>query len=206
MKGTLRIVFVMIVCASVGSVASPGQKQPDSSGLGEQQLKDLVRKYVGTKVVVDSGASKPTYLLGDFNGDGNGDIAIIVMIADGPDDLKQNGVRCIDVDPYSSTNGRSIDPAKGSEMFQHCLGVVFLHGTSKSWNENSISEKYIVYNCFSSFRQIPKGQLIRRGRGSTGPTPKPIGDSILMELETGGTALVYWNGKTYRGFGVGIGD
>jgi hypothetical protein len=191
----------------VGSLASASQNRSDRSKIEAEELKDLVRKSVGSKVGAAVGLiGEPTYILGDFNGDGNSDIAIIVVIEKGSDDLQQNGVRYIDIDPYSRTNGQSMEPASGSAMFQNCLGVTFLHGSTRDWDSNTISEKFIVYDCFSSFRRIPKGQRIRRGSGSTGPTPKPRGDSILLDLETGGTSLVYWNGKTYRGFGIRGGD
>jgi hypothetical protein len=150
--------------------------------------------------------SEPTYLLGDFNGDGHSDIAIMVIVEEGRDELQRHKVRYIDVDPYSRSNGSQLDPASSDGMGRNCLGVAVIHGTSEGWNTSSPAAKFIVYECFSAFRLIPKGQRIRRGSGSRGPTPKPKGDAILLDLETGGTALVYWNGRTYRGFGVRGGD
>jgi hypothetical protein len=48
--------------------------------------------------------------------------------------------------------------------------------------------------------------LVKRGNGSKGATPKLKGDSIFLDLETGGTSLIYWNGQTYKGFGIRLGD
>jgi hypothetical protein len=93
-----------------------------------------------------------------------------------------------------------------TDDIQNCLGIAIIHGTAMGWVAAEPAGKFMVYNCFSSFRLIRKGQRIRRGGGSTGPTPIPKGDSIFLDLESGATALVYWNRKTYRGFGLRMGD
>jgi hypothetical protein len=110
----------------------------------------------------------------------------------------------LDVDPYSQSNGSERNPA--SDMEQNCLGVAIIHGAERGWDTPAPLAKYLFYECFSDFRIVRKGQKIFRGSGSQGPTPVPKGDSIHLELEIGGTALIYWSGKTYRGFGQRGGD
>ncbi|HET6979490.1 MAG TPA: hypothetical protein VFI24_24365 [Pyrinomonadaceae bacterium] len=160
------------------------------------QISDLVHRELGSKVSVDD------YLGGDFNGDGFADLAINVSVDDARDELQQHGIRYVDVDPRGKTNGRQ----GPFPEWHHCAAVVFLHGSSKKWDPNSITQKFLIYECFTPFSFIPHGQRIRRGNGSVGPTPKPKGDSVLLHLESGGTLLVYWNGRTYRGFGIRGGD
>ena len=190
--------------------------QEDLSLMGEQsqsqsfkpdELTDLVQRQVGSKTKPALGMiSEPTYVISDFNGDGFSDVAVVVIVEQGRDELKSHGVRYIDIDPFSRTNGRELDPTDPDKMSQNCLGVAFLHGSSKGLDPHSITDKFIIYDCFSSIRRVPKGVPIRRGRKSTGPPPQPKGDSILLDLESGAQSLVYWNGKTYRGFSIRPGD
>jgi hypothetical protein len=181
------------------------QSRRGKANVSEAQLQDVVRKEFGDQVKVQPALnSEPFYLLGDFNGDGRQDIAVLVNIEQGRAELKQHGVKYLDADPHSRTNGSEIDPK--SAMGHNCIGIAIIHGTSDGWNVLNPAGKFLVYDCFSAFRLFRKGQRIRRGSGSQGPTPKPKGDSIFLDLETGGTSLIYWNGRTYRGFGLRGGD
>ena len=181
-------------------------EQTQSQGLKPEEVTDLVQRQVGSKTKPALGViSEPTYVISDFNGDGFSDVAIVVIV-EGRDELKSRGVRYIDINPFSRTNGRELDPTEREKNSQNCLGVAFLHGSSKGLDLHSITDKFIIYDCFSSIRRVPKGVPIRRGRRSTGPPPQPKGDSILLDLESGAQTLVYWNGKTYRGFSIRPGD
>lgn len=172
-----------------------------SSNVPLEQIESVVHSAFGSNVEVRAEGS--FYLLGDFNGDGFSDIAVTVNIEEFSN-LKSHQVKFINIDPYSRLNGSQIDPL--ADEYHDCLGIAIIHGTAEGWKASNPTGKYMVYECFVPFRLVRKGQRIRRGGGSRGPTPVPKGDSILLELETGGTALVYWNGKTYRGFGIRLGD
>ena len=165
----------------------------------------VMQHAFGPKVQVLPAMLAHFYLLGDFNGDGKTDLAVIVKPEQAKTDLMQYQVRFINIDPYSATNGHTIDPV--AQMNTHnnaCLGVALIHGSAEGWY--TPMEKYMFYACFSDFRLLRKGQKIRRGRGSVGPTPVTTGDALQLEMETGGTVLIYWDGKTYRGFGQRGGD
>lgn len=182
-----------------------GQTQTQS--IKPEELTNLVQRQLGNRIKPALGLiSEPTYVISDFNGDGFSDVAIVVIVEEGREELKPHGVRYVDIDPFSRTNGRELNPTDPEKMAQNCLGVAFLHGSSKELELQSISDKFIIYDCFSSIRRVPKGVPIRRGRKSTGPPPQPKGDSILLDLESGAQSLVYWNGKTYRGFSIRAGD
>jgi hypothetical protein len=215
----VTITIVSVVAALPGATAvgvsedssdegttTPPQKQ--STGKGRQnisvdQIHTAIRNGFGPKTKIET-VDGQSYLPGDFNGDGFSDIAVLLNIEEARADLKDHGVKFIDADPWSRRNGAQIDPIT-DDMF-NCLGIAIIHGTAVGWAAAEPAGKFMVYNCFSSFRIIRKGQRLRRGSGSRGPTPKPKGDSIFLDLESGGTAVVYWNGKTYRGFGIRLGD
>lgn len=182
------------------------KKSVQSTGkVSVAQIEDFIRREFGDQVKVETALNDdPSYLFGDFNGDKYPDIVVLVNVEQGREELKKHRVKYINTDPYSRTNGSELDPV--SKLGANCLGMAIIHGTEGGWNVSSPAAKYLIYDCFSSFKLFRKGQVIRRGSGSEGLTPKPKGDSIFLDLETGGTALVYWNGQTYRGFGLRGGD
>jgi hypothetical protein len=205
----MKIMVTVILLLALQTLPSYARQRRGGSGSLSKvplaQIESVVRNGFGFKVKVESQlGAEPFYLLGDFNGDGFSDIAVLVNIEEARADLKNYGVRYINTDPYSRQNGLQIDPL--SHDLQNCLGLAIIHGSSAGWDAPNPQGKYMTYECFSSFRLVRKGERIRRGSGSSGPTPVPKGDSIFLSLETGGTALLYWNGKTYRGFGIRIGD
>ena len=177
------------------------QYQEEGRSRPLDKISSTIRDLFGPKLKVFIDKSR-YYLRGDFNGDGFRDIAVQVIVEEGREELKKYKVKYIDIDPYNGGNGLEKDPI--SDMGNNCLGVAIIHGTAAGWD--APAAKYIFYECFSGFRMIRKGQKIYRGGGSRGPTPAPKGDSIQLDLETGGAMLVYWNGKTYRGFGQRSGD
>ena len=181
------------------------QTPPNKISIRPEELTYLVQQEISSKAKPALGIiSEPIYVLSDFNGDGFLDVAIVVSIEQGRDEIRSHGVRYLDVDPFSKTNGRELEP--NEKMGQNCLGLAILHGSSKQWDLRAVSDKFIIYDCFSSIRRVPKGVPIKRGRRSTGPPPRLKGDAILLDLESGAQSLVYWDGKTYRGFSIRRGD
>ena len=149
------------------------------------------------EVVTDT---QPFYLLGDFNGDSYADIAVLVNPEKSKAELQQHGVKYVDVDPSSPTNGQERDLE--SARFQYCFGVAVIHGTAKGWRAADPIEKYLFYECFIPFRLVPKATKIRRyHKGHKEAPPRLNGDAIYLDLEREGKAIVYWTGKTYRGYG-----
>lgn len=181
---------------------SANSKTTAKTQVSAEQITAAVRDQFGPKVETGESLLANYYLTGDFNGDGNPDLAVIVKPEKAKTELVRYHVEFVSIDPYSATNGQKIDPAaKMSSHSDACLGVAIIHGTANGWTAREPVGKFMFYECFSDFRLVRKGQPIRRGRASTGPTPMPKGDSLQLDLESGGTALVYWDGKTYRGFG-----
>ena len=193
----LELVALLLLCA----IPCSSSQQDERRSRLLDKISSTIRDQFGPKMKVDN-LTAHYYLRGDFNGDGFDDIAVQVSAEEGREDLKSHNVKYIDISPYNGSNGQEKDPV--SDMGNYCLGVAVIHGTGAGWD--APSAKYIFYECFTPFRLIRKGQKIRRGGGSRGPTPAPKGDSIQLDLENGAVLLVYWDGKTYRGFGQRGGD
>lgn len=172
-----------------------------------EEIAEVIRNDFGPRVKVDPSIVENYYLTGDFNGDGNTDIAVIVKPEEGKTDIGKFNVKFISIDPYSPKNGQRVDPvATMNDHNDACLGVAIIHGTSSGWNTREPLGKYMFYECFSDFRHIPKEQKIGNINRSRGPMPKPKGDAIQLELESGAETAVYWDGSTYRGYGQTEGD
>lgn len=148
--------------------------------------------------------ANPWYRLGDFNGDGLQDLAVLVRVESGREELRAHRVKYLDINPFSKRNGSELDPMK--DMGQNCLGLAIFHGASRSWVGELLGTPVLVYECFSGCRVVRKGTRVRRGPASRGRTPVLKGDALQLDLETGGQTLVYWDGRTYRGFGQREGD
>jgi hypothetical protein len=90
----------------------------------------------------------------------------------------------------------SVDASIG----EHCIGLAFLHGTkgSKSFKPDSA---YLLYECFSGYTKVRAGsQFLTNAR-------VPVhNDAILLDLESGGQMLIYWDSGEYATKYVRTGD
>ena len=175
--------------------------------LGTYEIAEVIHNHFGPKVNVDPSLVENYYLIGDFNGDGNADIAVIVKPEGGKAEIRKFNVNFVSIDPYSPKNGQKVDPvASMNEHNDACLGIAIIHGTSSGWKTQEPPGKYMFYECFSDFRLISRGQKVGDINRSIGPTPKTKGDAIKLELESGAETMVYWDGHTYRGYPRTEGD
>lgn len=191
-KFTIAFLLISVQASNVGVVKQPIR----------ESIISAVNQALGSSAQVSGDA--PYYILGDFNGDGNQDLAVLVKVESEREELKAQNVKYIDTNPYSKRNGSELDPL--TDMGHYCLGILVLHGASHSWRDGFISPPYIFYESFSLFRLVKRQDRVQRGDGSKGKTPILTGDAIQLDLETGGQMLVYWDGGTYRGFGQRAGD
>ena len=201
---TIAAIALVTVLALVQAYAQTNTVPASSFDDYLKQVRSVIHSGFGPKVEVESALSDdPFYILGNFNGDRFQDIAVLVNIEQARADLRKHNVRFVEVSPWSRRNGLQIDPE--TQDSHNCLGVAIIHGTALGW-KSADTDKFMFYDCFSSFRLVRKGHKVRRGSGSQGPTPRLKGDAIFLDLESGATAIVYWNGRSYRGFGIRMGD
>jgi hypothetical protein len=207
MKGPKHFIPTVLVALLLsGALAhlSLGQKAKSSrvkavAKIPIHEITSVIRDGFGPNMAVVKD-TEPFYLLGDFNGDSYADIAVLVNPEKSRAELKQHDVKYIDVDPSSPTNGQKRDLE--SARFQYCFGVAVIHGTAKGWRAADPAGKFLFYECFIPFRLVPKATKIRRYyRGYKEAPPRLQGDAIYLDLEREGKAIVYWTGKTYRGYG-----
>lgn len=187
----INISIALLLALFPGSIALQSRK-PTAS-----EVTESIRKNFGSQVKVIT-ESPPYYLLGDFNGDGFRDIAVTVNPEGAQQEIKNAGVKYLDVDPSSETNGQELSVTDAE--FKYCVGVAIMHGTADGPVLEKPGAKYLFYECFVPFKLIPRSTKLRRFRGEKQPPPKLRGDAIYLYLERDAASVVYWTGQTYRGY------
>jgi hypothetical protein len=126
----------------------------------------------------------------------------MVNVEKARDELLQHGIKLIDTDPYSKTNGSTLQMAKFE--VHNCAGLAIVHGSANGWTEPAV--RFLTYDCFSSAKLFPRRRRVLAAGGSRAATPHLIGDGLVLDLENGGKSLIYWTGRTYKGYGLASGD
>jgi hypothetical protein len=177
-----------------------GPKVSPTDSLTAEKVAATLHKQFGEHVQFHETA--PTILKGDFNGDGFADVAVVVKVDEAKTELKDHGVTFLDTDPFSSTNGTTLDMDKFEP--HNCLGLVFIHGSQSGW-EQPVA-RFLSYDCFSGAKLFAKERRVSRRIASKKGMPRLIGDAITLEMENGSSQLIYWTGKGYKGFSLRAGD
>jgi hypothetical protein len=171
------------------------------ASVNRQEVESLLKQEFGPQLTVAEMGSG-TYVTGDFNNDGFKDLAVPVNFERDRSEVKSHGVKVIDLDPYSPHNGQQIEPAE--IKMQNCLGLAIINGGAAGWKQPEA--KFLSYQCFSSIKLHPKGRAVTAEKRSKRRLPRPVGDSMVLDLENGGMTLVYWSGTTFRAFPLRSGD
>ncbi|WP_411706367.1 hypothetical protein [Edaphovirga cremea] len=154
-------------------------------------------------VVEASTAFKPFYVMGDFNGDGAEDMAIVVRIKERRSTLPKD-VRILN--PFE-LDKKITSP--GNPATENKLALVIIH----SWRAPQPAGKYMLigespilileYDRAISNQPADRNELIglmsrsgKRRKGETFPR-RAKGDVITLPTEIGGDSFLYWNGRTY---------
>jgi hypothetical protein len=138
---TLPALCDVNVYAQANSSHTPGNTQASLA-----PIPTVIHHAFGPKVQVLPAILAHFYLLGDFNGDGKTDLAVIVKPEQAKTDLRQYHVRFISIDPYSITNGHTIDPVAHMNTHNNaCLGVALIHGSAKGWDIPEPREKCMFF-------------------------------------------------------------
>ena len=174
---------------------------PQRAFVNRQEVESLLNQEFGSQVTIAELGSG-TYVVGDFNNDGFNDLAVPVNFERDRSEVKSHGVKVIDLDPYSPLNGQQIEPTE--IKMQNCLGLAIINGGAAGWKQPE--EKFLSYQCFSSIKLHPKGRAVTTEKRTKLRLPRPVGDSMVLDLENGGMTLVYWNGTTFRAFSLRGGD
>ena len=180
-------IFLAISILIIGEAAWAQQIQP-------KELQALVELAFGPSVKTASDgkdAHLPRYLRAHLNDDNAEDIVIPIHVDKAKGTLDRRGIKTIKIG-----EAHTIDASIG----KNCLGLAFLHSASKARPLKS-SAAHMAYECFSGYTTVKAGAQML-----TSAEIPVRNDAILLDLESGGQLLIYWNGGTYVSKYVRRGD
>ncbi len=148
----------------------------------------------------------PYFVRGDFNGDGAGDVLIVVRLKRGRGELPKD-VKTINPFGYGPKPEPLPRPANAPT-----LALAVIHGNKAGWQTSPAVGKFILLG--DSPVLILQEQRLsdpgaekhlmslqkkrgRRARADDWPPAAARGDGILVETEAT-ESILYWDGRTYR--------
>lgn len=197
---------LLLLCSFAINPVGHAQNQAAHSNkeMNASQSADViqaVQKHFGAAVEVVT-AFQPFNVVGDFNGDGTADIAVVVRIKARRNALPTN-VKLLN--PFE-TRGAIKFPANPDS--ENKLALAIIHG----WRTETVGKFLVLGESPVLIMQYPRavssepgdkqnliGLMSKRGRRPLGVSlPRGSkGDVILLATEVGGDSLLYWNGRTY---------
>jgi hypothetical protein len=181
----------------------------------ENQVTTLLLSEFGGLFKVDERHISPSYLVGDFNGDGVKDIAVSVRLnrqLSTEDKSKPPFSFEKAFGPGSSTLGEEGEQGLATgdlARYQELAILAIIHGSpNDGWNNSQAKQKFVVVDAWrlgtklmslyrGKFKPTPYGDETR----VTEP-PQLLGDAILMLDQTNAGTAVYWDGARYRWYPV----
>src|SRR5438876_797936 len=199
----IAVGVVVFLCALVVGAQGQTARAIRQSNPGQSSALEALQTDFGPAVEAVT-AFKPFYLTGDFNGDGEQDIVVVVRIKQRRSTLAKD-MRVIDPFQGGGPSGFPANPATENK-----LGLAIIH----SWKTSRPTGKFLLigespilileYDRATSSEPEDRKDLIelrsKRGKRRKGEKlpPGSKGDVILLGTEVGGDSMLYWNGRTYH--------
>jgi hypothetical protein len=167
------------------SCSAGGQSEPDA-----QTARNVIAHYFTTKASV-SPTHHPSFVTGDFNGDGITDIAILIRPAKTVTTSRQ----------VQTSTPWAFPGSVQSDVYQTSL--VILNGTSGGWFSPD-TKVYALLDKSGSL-QTPSFQLTVKRKADKEYAQlqamlpvKHAGDLIVLPTEAGIDTIIYWDQTKYR--------
>lgn len=177
--------------------AAPPVKQPPPT---QAEVENKIHRIFGDDVMVQHGAS-PFFILGDFNGDGSEDLAVIVRAAGGKlDHINGEFANWIiqDANTYfvappgkHTVSVPKIPEAKVTER-EPLLAVIHGHG-AKGWRTPEAQQAYLVKHAAATFLGTAPSFSLDAIRAMH----LPIETDVIKEIREGKNGFLFWTGGAY---------
>ena len=185
---------------TMNSASAEPRRQPT---LAEAQA--AVARIYKKSVTVDAEGHANPFLVGDFNGDGVEDIAVVVRPAKGAlTELNAELANWILEDAAKVQlpvvqNGRQVLPPKPEpvRVVESDRLLVIIHGyKEESWRNEQAQQSYLVRNAVGeNMRAQPIRQALA-GASTSNPHVSLSGD-VIKETRDGQAGYIYWTGVEY---------
>jgi len=180
--------------------ATPGERRDDAPPKPEE-VADAVARVFANSVKPDQ-SHAPPFLVGDFNGDGSPDIAVVAKASDDAMAEINNELANWTVEdpkeipipgtPAASQLGRP-KPVK-VEKSDALLAII--HGVGpQGWRNREARQTYLLKNAVGTRAEAESAEALRRS--SSKPNLPPLrGDAIAVAIN-GRPGLIFWTGAKY---------
>ena len=150
--------------------------------VSKDEIVIAIRENFGDSVIVDI-QHKPYYLLGDFNGDGLKDIAVVVKTGGSTKGLA-GGVKVLN--PWLE----SLQEKNGANSISD-LALVIIH----SWNVKPTARFLLLDSVFEGGELKIYSAALKRKYGLKPPTVR--GRNLIYTSSEDAGGIIYWDGRTY---------
>ncbi|MGH9970523.1 MAG: hypothetical protein ACREBG_22405 [Pyrinomonadaceae bacterium] len=182
----------------------------------EEQVAALLESEFGGLFKLDTRTISPSYIVGDFNGDGTEDIAIPVRLN------LQLSTEDKTKPPFSFEKAQGPGPSTLGEQghesgltmgdlarYKELPILVIIHGSMKDrWKNSRPEQRFVVVDAWRLGKKV-----MSLNHGKLKPTPygdepqvveppRLLGDAILMLDPANAGTAVYWDGARYRWYPV----
>jgi len=188
----------------IPTAASPESTQPSNSAPGPAEVQQAIARVYQNAVVVDN-RRDPDFWVGDFNGDGSQDLAVIVKPAEGmlakinsdiANWIVEDPQQVFVPDPHKAI---TVMPRKAPPV-RVGLGDVLLaviHGYGpEGWRNAQAMQTFLLKDAVGSKLEVrPKKQMLLAGRGKE-RFPVIRGD-VIEGMFAQAPGFIYWGNGNY---------
>jgi hypothetical protein len=207
LKICLALIFAisLLVCACSSRESAKGPEAPPPSAAASHseqlsqppppnlvEVQEAAKRVFKDAALLDS-SRNPSFLGGDFNGDGSQDIAVIIKPAPGKlSQLNQEFPPWILRDPFISVQPGM--PRLRVAATDLLLAVIHGYGQN-GWRDPEATQTYLLKNAVgSNTKTFSKSDLVAANQGKN--LPRIVGDSI-GEVLRGSSGYLYFADATY---------
>jgi hypothetical protein len=220
--GTFLLLSLLACQPSISSVSQPTQNKEQKQQATEAQeqspsklTEDRVRVLVETEskglFQVDTQTISPSYLIGDFNGDGIDDIAVPVKLSHELDSNNKaktpfwfdKAGACTGQLPEGVYTSPPTFTMSDLARYRGWPILLVIHGTRESgWNNTQPQQQFVIVDAWDQGKKIMslyRGKLkpVPNGDNPQIVTPPHFGDALLMLIEGGKGTAILWDGEGY---------
>jgi len=188
--------------ASVASPLSKNSASPMAATISE--IQEAVARVYANTVVIDTSRSEP-FMVGDFNGDGSQDLAVIVRPAKGAlAKLNSEYANWIVEDPrkvlapdLSKAEQRLPKTPVPFKVDQDDLLLLVLHGYQQAgWHHQYARQTFLLKNAVGENIHAQSFQEVSKTARDRSALPKLPGD-VISEILAGHAGFIYWTNAKY---------
>jgi hypothetical protein len=172
---------------------TPTPAQPNNPPAKPDEVNEVVARVFSKAAKIDSDYA-PSFLVGDFNGDGSEDIAIVVKPS--PDSLAEinNEFSNWTLEDVREPKQASKPQLPKAEKTDTLLAII--HGVgANGWRNREARQAFLIRNAVGT---NPRVESVTSRALDPSPTSRlPAKSDVIQETINGHVGLIYWAGARY---------